>query len=196
MIRNFVRSRIAIESVIAEYTKLKRVGLNELRGPSPFKAESGLDIQINESKQVFYCSATKKGGDVIDFLMNFERISLLEILDRLALRIEMNLAGTRPVEVSAAHSNPMRISVQINTLERVWQEVCDHIRIIIPNVEFHTWFSRTRLIGFTEDEFLIGTSSSFASDWLKHNYLDLLEGALQELGFSGRRIEFRSSDFC
>jgi hypothetical protein len=191
MIRNFVCDRIAIESVIAEYTTLEHVGLNELRGPSPFKAESGFDIQVNKAKQVFYCAATKQGGDVIDFLMNLKGISLLEALDQLTLRIEMNLAGTKPVEVSATHSNPMLADMQLNTLEQVWQQVCDHIREVIPNVEFHTWFSRIRLIGLTDDECVIGTTSSFASDWLQHHYLDVLEAALQKLGISGRRIEFR-----
>jgi hypothetical protein len=191
MIRNFVRSRIAIESVIAEYTTLERVGLNGLRGPSPLKSESGLEIQINEAKQVFYCAATKQGGDVIDFLMNLKGISLLEALDQLAVRIEMNLAGTRLVAVSTVHSNPIPADMQFNTLERVWQQVCDHIREAIPNVEFHTWFSRARLIGLTDDECVIGTTSSFASDWLQHHYVDVLEAALEKLGISGRRIEFR-----
>ena len=75
--------------------------------------------------------------------------------------------------------------------QEIWADIKEYIRKRIPDVEFHTWFSKVKPIGVQDGIFVLGVSNSFAADWLKTHYLALLEESLRALGAATPRIGFK-----
>ena len=67
------------------------------------------------------------------------------------------------------------------------------VRQRIPDVEFRTWFTRVEPVGFADGAFVVAVQNSFARDWLKSRYSDLLESALKEIGAEALRFVFEVS---
>lgn len=80
-----IKSRIDIFDVISERLSLKRTGMNWV-GLCPFHSEKTPSFTVNPSKQIFYCFGCHKGGDVITFVMEYEKLSFPEALMELAKR--------------------------------------------------------------------------------------------------------------
>lgn len=62
-----------IEDVVAQFVDLKRSGSN-LKGLSPFTDEKSASFVVSPAKQIFKCFSTGKGGTVVTFLMEKERL--------------------------------------------------------------------------------------------------------------------------
>src|SRR5699024_10437233 len=60
-----------------------------------------------------------------------------------------------------------------------------------PELEFRTWFKQVRPLGIEEGTFMIGVPHSFARDWLKNHYGEVLEQALKELGAASPSVGFQ-----
>ncbi|HNQ98447.1 MAG TPA: DnaA/Hda family protein, partial [Trueperaceae bacterium] len=73
----------------------------------------------------------------------------------------------------------------------MWDDVIARIRAEIPEVEFRTWFSQVTPQGIEGGAFVLGVPHSFARDWLKSNYGDVIETALRELGVEPPRVAFQ-----
>src|SRR5690606_24171832 len=61
----------------------------------------------------------------------------------------------------------------------------------IPEVEFRTWFEQVSPDGFDDGSFVIAVPHTFARDWLRNNYTDVIESALKEIGARTVRVAFR-----
>ncbi|UCH27336.1 MAG: chromosomal replication initiator protein DnaA [Trueperaceae bacterium] len=77
----------------------------------------------------------------------------------------------------------------------IWDDILDYIRKQIPEVEFRTWFKQVRPLGIEEGTFMIGVPHSFARDWLKNHYGDVIEQALKDLGAASPRVGFQVVSF-
>lgn len=79
-----------IVDVISEYVPLKRKGAN-LWATCPWHAEKNPSFSVSPSKQMFYCFSCKRGGGVINFIMEHEKLSYVEAVTLLADRAGMEL---------------------------------------------------------------------------------------------------------
>lgn len=79
-----------IVDVINEYVPLKRKGTN-LWANCPWHAEKNPSFSVSPSKQMFYCFSCKRGGGVINFIMEHEKLSYLEAVTLLADRVGMEM---------------------------------------------------------------------------------------------------------
>jgi len=77
------------------------------------------------------------------------------------------------------------------THEAVWQHVLEHIRRNITEVEFHTWFERIRPLGVREGVLELAVPTSFALDWVRRHYAELIQEALGLLGAQAPRFELK-----
>ncbi len=93
---NAIRANVSIVDVVSNYVQLTRSG-EEFRGLSPFTQEKTPSFFVSPTKNVFYCFSTKKGGDVISFVMEVEKIDYRESLRFLAQKfgIEVSEGDTR-----------------------------------------------------------------------------------------------------
>ena len=73
----------------------------------------------------------------------------------------------------------------------IWEDILDYVKNHIPEVEYRTWFEQVRPLGIDNGTFMIGVPHSFARNWLRNHYGDVLEQALENLGASSPRVEFQ-----
>ncbi len=90
-IKEEIRSRVDIASVVGRYVKLKSSGQN-LKGLCPFHKEKTPSFTVNPAKSVFHCFGCGKGGDIFTFLMEIEGLTFPEALQRLADETGVNIS--------------------------------------------------------------------------------------------------------
>lgn len=79
-----------IVEVISEFVSLKKAGQN-YRGLSPFKNEKTPSFFVSPSKGIFKCFSTGKGGNVVTFLMENEKLTYPEALKYLAKKYNIEI---------------------------------------------------------------------------------------------------------
>jgi len=79
-----------IVDVISSYISVKRRG-NSYLALCPFHPDKNPSMHISQTKQVYHCFSCKAGGNVITFVQEYEKISSMEAVERLASRIGINL---------------------------------------------------------------------------------------------------------
>ena len=83
--KDMLKSRVDIVRTIGDYTPLKKVGgTSRYIGLCPFHKEKSPSFNVNSDKQFFKCFGCGKGGDVFNFVMDFEGLSFYEALKLLA----------------------------------------------------------------------------------------------------------------
>ena len=79
-----------IVDVIGGYLPLNKRGANYW-AKCPWHAETRPSFSVTPSKRMFYCFSCRKGGSVINFLMEYEKLSYPEAVQKLADRVGMNM---------------------------------------------------------------------------------------------------------
>jgi len=96
-----VRERTAIADVISEHVTLKSAGGGNLKGLCPFHDEKTASFTVSPARNVYFCHGCGAGGDAIKFLMDFDHMTFVESVERLAARAGIQLqyveAGPAPV---------------------------------------------------------------------------------------------------
>ncbi|HWP57890.1 MAG TPA: DNA primase [Candidatus Acidoferrales bacterium] len=80
-----IRARASIVEVISDYLALRKAGRNHI-GLCPFHAEKTPSFTVNEEKGIFHCFGCHVGGNVFSFLMQYERLSFPEAVERVGKR--------------------------------------------------------------------------------------------------------------
>jgi len=102
-----------IVEVIGEFVNLKRVGQN-YRGYSPFTNEKNPSFFVSPSKQIFKCFSTGKGGNVVTFLMEHEKLSYIDALRYLAKKYNIEIKETKPTEEDIKVKNDRESMIALN----------------------------------------------------------------------------------
>jgi len=85
-----VRAASDIVDVIGSVLPLKRAGANFV-ALCPFHREKTPSFSVNPHKQIFYCFGCHKGGDVFAFIRQYENLTFVEAVKRLADRARITL---------------------------------------------------------------------------------------------------------
>ena len=85
-----LRSRVDIVDVVSDYVELKQKG-RRFWGRCPFHGEKTPSFSVDSEAQMFYCFGCHKGGTVINFVMEIERMEFMEAVKQLADRAHMEL---------------------------------------------------------------------------------------------------------
>src|SRR5882672_12826680 len=85
-----IRNASDIVDVIGAAIPLKRAGAN-FTALCPFHKEKSPSFNVNPHKQIFHCFGCHKGGDVFTFVKEYENISFVEAVKRLADRAHIPL---------------------------------------------------------------------------------------------------------
>lgn len=73
-----------IISTVGEYTRLERRSGNDYWGCCPFHGEKTASFHVDTDKKFFHCFGCHKGGNVINFVMEMEKLSYVDTLTSLA----------------------------------------------------------------------------------------------------------------
>ena len=90
-----VREAADIVAVVGEHLTLRKTGRNYV-GLCPFHGEKTGSFNVSREKGTYYCFGCKRGGDVIDFVMEIERVAFAEAVERLADRFGVRLPPASP----------------------------------------------------------------------------------------------------
>ncbi|MBT3168907.1 MAG: DNA primase [Candidatus Cloacimonetes bacterium] len=82
-----------IVDVIGEYFPLKRTGSN-YKSRCPFHDEKTASFVVSEKKQIFKCFGCGKGGNAATFVRDYEKISFIDALKKLANRVGITVQNT------------------------------------------------------------------------------------------------------
>ena len=85
-----VRESNDIVEVVSDYVRLKRSGRNYF-GLCPFHGEKSPSFSVAPDKQIFHCFGCGVGGNVINFVMQYEKLEFIEAVKLLADRAGITL---------------------------------------------------------------------------------------------------------
>ncbi|MEC7201486.1 MAG: CHC2 zinc finger domain-containing protein, partial [Verrucomicrobiota bacterium] len=85
-----IRQANDIVELIQSYIPLKRTG-GTWKALCPFHNEKTPSFHVNPQRQTYYCFGCNKGGDVFNFLKDYEGLSFFEAAQRLADRASIEL---------------------------------------------------------------------------------------------------------
>lgn len=91
--RSFIQNlieRTDIVSVIGARVPLRKRGANYV-ACCPFHQEKTPSFSVSASKQIYHCFGCGAGGNVISFLMNFERMEFTEAVENLASALGLSI---------------------------------------------------------------------------------------------------------
>lgn len=88
--REQIRSASDIVDIIGAVVPLKRAGANFV-GLCPFHKEKSPSFNVTPHKQTFHCFGCQKGGDVFKFIQEYENLTFVEAVKRLADRAHIVL---------------------------------------------------------------------------------------------------------
>ncbi len=89
-----LKQTIDIVDVVGNYVELKKNGSN-FKGLCPFHDEKTPSFIVSPSKQLYKCFGCGAGGDAIKFLMEFEKLSYPEAIEKLASQYNFTLRYTK-----------------------------------------------------------------------------------------------------
>ena len=104
-------ARSDIVDVVGSYVALQRKGGN-LFGLCPFHNEKTPSFSVSPDKQIYHCFGCKKGGGVINFIMEIENLTFPEAVRFLAKRANL------PVPEEEEHSGADRLRRRVLDLNR------------------------------------------------------------------------------
>ncbi len=108
-----------IVSTIEEYLPLKKTGTS-FKACCPFHEEKTPSFVVSDKKQIFKCFGCGKGGNVLTFVKEIEKISYSEAIRKLALKAGIQLG--QPTKKEANKRS------RISLLSAVYELAKDHYR--------------------------------------------------------------------
>ena len=88
---NDIRNNADIVSIISDYIPLKMQGKNYF-GVCPFHDDHSPSMSVSKERQMFKCFVCNKGGNVFTFVKDYESISYIEAVKRVADKIGILLS--------------------------------------------------------------------------------------------------------
>lgn len=85
-----LKARLDIVDVIGNYIELRKNGAN-FKARCPFHDEKSPSFNVNPQKQIYHCFGCGAGGDAIKFVMEYEKLSYPEALEKLAQSLNFTL---------------------------------------------------------------------------------------------------------
>ena len=84
---NEIRNGVNLVHYISQFVQLKKAGQN-FKGLCPFHTEKTPSFVVSPAKQIYHCFGCGKGGNVLTFIKEYEKLPFLEAVKKAA-----NFAG-------------------------------------------------------------------------------------------------------
>ena len=175
-----LKSLIDIADVIGNYVQLKKQGSNFV-ALCPFHSEKTPSFVVSPSKQIYHCFGCGASGDAIKFIMEIEKLTYPEAIEKLASMYNFKLEYTK--------GNSF---VHIDLLERVNSF---YISNLYKNQNALNYLKQRGLFDSTIEKFQLGYAPSSQEQFkffkdANLNKKDLIElGVLNDSGEYPRLIE-------
>ncbi|WP_304545165.1 DNA primase [Sulfurimonas microaerophilic] len=88
-----LKARLDVVDVVGSYVELKKAGAN-FKAPCPFHDEKTASFVVSPAKQIYHCFGCGAGGDSIKFVMEYEKLTYPEAIEKLAGSYNFTLTYT------------------------------------------------------------------------------------------------------
>ncbi len=170
-----VKDSTDIVSVVGEYVPLKKAGAS-YKGLCPFHSEKSPSFMVSPARNGFHCFGCGKGGNVITFLMEMEKLSFPEALRLLAEKAGVVLPR---LQEAARDQEQDRARERVQALNEFAGRFFHERLLSMEGQQARDYFKDR---GFTKEDalkFLIGFAPA---GW------DSLKNAAQKAGFSQEEL--------
>lgn len=160
-----VRKSNDIVDIVGEYVQLKKQGRNYV-GLCPFHEEKTPSFSVRPEKQMFYCFGCKKGGNVLNFLMELENYSFYESVKLLADRSDIDLPETTSNQKSSVSVDNQNILSAYEWLAKLYHHLLKYTK---DGKEGLDYFNERSINEESVDAFQLGFSpnvSGFTAEFL------------------------------
>ncbi len=80
-------------------------------------------------------------------------------------------------------------------IDTIWDKVLTKLQTKLTNASYDTWFSETKIKSLDNNQIVILAPTSFNADWLKKNYLNLIQEVIEETIGEHLNIKVISDEF-
>jgi DNA primase len=162
-----LKSRLDIVEVVGSYIELKKSGAN-YKARCPFHSEDTPSFVVSPSKQIYHCFGCGAGGDAISFVMDYDKLSYPEAIEKLASDFNVPLSYTKG---SFEKKDDRRVLEQTNQFYK---------RNLFSNQKAKEYIEQRGIYASSVEKFELGYAPSSAESirFLKENMLSM-EDALK-----------------
>ena len=118
-------ARTDIVDVIEPHVVLKKSGQN-YSGLCPFHQEKSPSFSVSQDKQFYYCFGCQASGSALKFLMEYERLSFPEAVERLAHRLGLEVPSTRNDEDDGRKQRRLQVLAQLEEAKNFYKQQLRH----------------------------------------------------------------------
>lgn len=138
-----LKNHLEIVDVISQSLELKKSGAN-FKACCPFHGEDTPSFVVSPAKQIYHCFGCGAGGDAIKFIMEYEKLSYPEAIEKLASMYNVTLNYEE-------NENKPKIDLKIlETVNKYYQ------KLFINNLEAKEYIKSRGISEFSIEKFEIG----------------------------------------
>ncbi|MDD6572873.1 MAG: DNA primase [Thermoflexaceae bacterium] len=159
-----IRERNDIVDVISGYVKLQKKG-GSYFGLCPFHNEKSPSFSVSQNKQMYYCFGCGAGGNVITFIMEYEKFTFAESIKYLADR-----AGVALPEVEYSREAREKADLR-NVLFEINKKAATYFYYQLKGengANARAYFEKRKLSEETINRFGLGYSNMYSDDLYKY----------------------------
>lgn len=162
-----LKSHLDVVDVVSQFLELKKSGAN-FKACCPFHGEDTPSFVVSPQKQIYHCFGCGVGGDSIKFVMEYEKLSYPEAIEKLASMYN----------VSLEYDNNYK-KIDTNIISRVNEY---YNKLLTQNTTAKEYLKDRGISDFSLEKFEIGYASGSGDtiNFLKANFLNLADA--KELG--------------
>ena len=157
-----LKSHLDVVDVISQFIELKKTGAN-FKACCPFHGEDTPSFVVSPAKQIYHCFGCGVGGDSIKFVMEFDKLSYPESLEK--------LAGMYNVPLEHDNNFKKQDTSLITKVNQHYQKLLSH------NKEASEYLVSRGISNASIEKFEIGyaSESNDTIGFLKTNFLNLAD---------------------
>lgn len=162
-----LKTHLDVVDIVSQFIELKKYGAN-FKACCPFHGEDTPSFVVSPQKQIYHCFGCGVGGDSIKFVMEYEKLSYPEAIEKLASMVNFSLEY---------ENNYKKIDTSLIS------KVNEHyIKQLTHNATALEYLKSRGISDFSIEKFEIGYAgdSQKTINYLKSNFLNLADA--KELG--------------
>ena len=158
-----LKNHLDVVDVISQFLELKKTGAN-FKACCPFHGETTPSFVVSPAKQIYHCFGCGVGGDSIKFVMEYEKLSYPETLEKLASMYNFNL----DYENTTEKKQDTKVIEEVNKFYQ---------KLFVNNETVKEYIKKRGISEFSIEKFEIGYApiSADTINFLKSNHYNLTD---------------------
>ena len=158
-----LKNHLDVVDVISQFLELKKTGAN-FKACCPFHGETTPSFVVSPAKQIYHCFGCGVGGDSIKFVMEYEKLSYPETLEKLASMYNFNL----DYENTTEKKQDTKVIEEVNKFYQ---------KLFVNNDIVKEYIKKRGISEFSIEKFEIGYApiSADTINFLKSNHYNLTD---------------------